>query len=389
MYRLRELDLSRKLDLLYSKHLYTLALSIILQPPSLVYNLSKSKNIDELVDSVLGNQDSVARTTVKDTCKRYADHLYSKAEYDGSVKQYIKTLGHLQPSYVIRKFLDAQRIHNLTSYLQALHDSGLANSNHTTLLLNCYTKLNDLDSLNGFIDSSDSFDVDNAIIVCRNSGFYQQALGIASKFEQHDWYIKIQIEDLELFEEAISYLLDLSFDTFVKTLTKYGAVLVTKRPQRMTKLLLEHVCASSTDVANSLGVEELASFYIHRPEWCVLFLEGCLQAIFGVYLYGKLVQPGVTITASVPSMATGVKGGSSAHLLLFICDSLLDIQLALRQSQKLLPNQVSPVDWDQRLLTLLTSEHVKYDLENALFLSQQYRFEEGLLVLYEKLDLYV
>ena len=36
--------------------------------------------------------------------------------------QYCATIGQLEPSFVIRKFLDAQRIHNLTSYLEALHD---------------------------------------------------------------------------------------------------------------------------------------------------------------------------------------------------------------------------------------------------------------------------
>ena len=35
--------------------------------------------------------------------------------------QYRETIGQLEPSYVIRKFLDAQRIHNLTEYLEDLH----------------------------------------------------------------------------------------------------------------------------------------------------------------------------------------------------------------------------------------------------------------------------
>ena len=42
---------------------------------------------------------------------------------------------------MIRKFLDSQRIQNLTDYLQALHDRQLADKHHTTLLLNCYTKV--------------------------------------------------------------------------------------------------------------------------------------------------------------------------------------------------------------------------------------------------------
>ena len=53
--------------------------------------------------------------------RRYADHLYSKRDHDAAMTQYLATIGHLEASFVIRKFLDAQRIHNLTSYLEALH----------------------------------------------------------------------------------------------------------------------------------------------------------------------------------------------------------------------------------------------------------------------------
>jgi hypothetical protein len=47
--------------------------------------------------------------------------MYSKGDFDGSIKQYIMTIGYLDPSEVIRKFLDAQRIGNLTLYLEAIH----------------------------------------------------------------------------------------------------------------------------------------------------------------------------------------------------------------------------------------------------------------------------
>ena len=91
---------------------------------------------------------------------------------------------------MIRRFLDAQRIHNLTRYLQVLHEKvrvfftivlvlellnvcnksccsmlfcfvlfsfcdftlqGRANKDHTTLLLNCYTKLKDVQKLDEFV----------------------------------------------------------------------------------------------------------------------------------------------------------------------------------------------------------------------------------------------
>ena len=37
---------------------------------------------------------------------------------------------------------------------QALHEKGMANADHTTLLLNCYTKLKDNDQLDKFISVS-------------------------------------------------------------------------------------------------------------------------------------------------------------------------------------------------------------------------------------------
>jgi hypothetical protein len=36
---------------------------------------------------------------------RYGDHLYEKGDLDGSMVQYTKTLGWVQPSYIIRKVI--------------------------------------------------------------------------------------------------------------------------------------------------------------------------------------------------------------------------------------------------------------------------------------------
>jgi hypothetical protein len=48
----------------------------------------------------------------------HGDHLYKKGDFNEAITQYIETIQYVEPSYVIRKFLDAQRIHNLTRYLQ-------------------------------------------------------------------------------------------------------------------------------------------------------------------------------------------------------------------------------------------------------------------------------
>ena len=57
---------------------------------------------------------------IADITKQYAEQLYKNGDYDASVVQFIKTIGYLEPSYVVRKFLDSRRILNLITYLQAL-----------------------------------------------------------------------------------------------------------------------------------------------------------------------------------------------------------------------------------------------------------------------------
>ena len=91
VWELIEMGIEMKLDNLYRKHLYELAIS-----------LANSSNYDH---------GDIARIFC-----RYGDHLCAKGDYDNAITQYIRTIGHIEPSYVIRRFLDgpAQRIKNLT-----------------------------------------------------------------------------------------------------------------------------------------------------------------------------------------------------------------------------------------------------------------------------------
>jgi len=120
---------------------------------------------------------------------------------------------------LISKFLDAQRIQNLTTYLQELHSRGLANPDHTTLLLNCYTKTGDKARLDAFIKSEEQrftsegqkagelpFDLDTAIKACRQAGFYEHATYLARRYGKHEEFLRIQIEDAEQYGDALRYL---------------------------------------------------------------------------------------------------------------------------------------------------------------------------------------
>lgn len=96
---------------------------------------------------------------------------------------------------------------------------GLANSDHTTLLLNTYTKLKDVARLDSFIKtearpSSEGdmsrdeppFDLDTAIRVCRQAGYFEHASYLAKKFKRHEDYLRIQVEDTGNYKDALAYV---------------------------------------------------------------------------------------------------------------------------------------------------------------------------------------
>ena len=73
---------------------------------------------------------------------------------------------------------------NSCPIIQALHKERLADSDHTTLLLNCYTKLKDVNQLDKFIDRDVDFDVETAIRV-NVGGWLFKLLCMMSRWKLH------------------------------------------------------------------------------------------------------------------------------------------------------------------------------------------------------------
>lgn len=158
------------------------------------------------------------------------------------MSQYVKTIRFLEPSYIIRRFLDSQRIVNLTEYLQELHKQKLANEDHTTLLLNCYTKLKDEQKLNSFLTEDNvEFDIDTGIKVLRQSGFFDQALNLCKKHSKHEDYLKIQLENLKDYAESLNYIQNLDDQSAVLNLKKYGKLLMANIPKKTVEFL-KNIC---------------------------------------------------------------------------------------------------------------------------------------------------
>lgn len=109
------------------------------------------------------------------------------------------------------------------TYLQELHARGLAHAEHTTLLLNAYAKAGDVARLDTFVRSEGRvfrgeapslvsrvdemspgegqsreppFELDTAIRVCRQAGFFAHAAYLARRWGRHDDYLRVLVEDV-------------------------------------------------------------------------------------------------------------------------------------------------------------------------------------------------
>lgn len=217
IHRYNEKTLQQRLEMLYQRNMFPLAIE-----------LASHSGMDA------GQQSLIYR--------RFADHLYQKGDFDGAMLQYIRALDTTEPSQVIRKYLDSQRIHNLIQYLEQLHEYRKATADHTTLLLNCYAKLKDIDKLERFIKSPGDlkFDLDTAIAMCRQGGYYDQAAYLARKHGETDMVVDILVEDSKKYAEALDFIWHQDPEVAYPSLQKYARVLIENCPEDATKLFVDY-----------------------------------------------------------------------------------------------------------------------------------------------------
>ncbi|KAL8731592.1 MAG: hypothetical protein Q9166_003280 [cf. Caloplaca sp. 2 TL-2023] len=215
LFRYHEKSLNQKLEILYQRDLYVLAI-----------NLAQKVGIDVTQRNII--------------LRKYGDYLHKKGDYDTAMQQYLKAIDNTEPSQVIRKFLDSQRIKYLIEYLEELHEHDKATVDHTTLLLNCYAKLKDTDKLESFIKSGTNFDLETAIAMCRQGGYHNQAVFLSKKHGEHDRVVDILIEDSKRYDEALDYIHGHEADVAYPNLMRYARVLIEHCPEQTTQLFVEY-----------------------------------------------------------------------------------------------------------------------------------------------------
>ena len=136
--------------------------------------------------------------------------------------------------------MDTQRIHNLIEYLEELHEHDRATVEHTTLLLNCYAKLKDTGKLETFIKSGNNFDFDTAITMCRQGGYFDQAVYLARKHGEHDLVVDVLVEDSKNYDGALDYIWRLGAEDAYPNLMRYARVLLEHCPKDATQIFIDY-----------------------------------------------------------------------------------------------------------------------------------------------------
>lgn len=212
------------------------------------------------------------------------------------------------------------------------------------------------------------FDVHTAINVCRSAGFFEHAVYLAKKFNEHEAYIRIQVEDLKNYQDAISYIAKLGVLDAERTLKKYGKSLVTNLPEQTTEFLIG-LCvgktSSSSPTVTSPGSmnfggkiqksqpEEFIQIFVNEPAWLIIFLE-------------RLLKQGSSVTSTV------------------VWNTLLELYLSAAGNVE----NPEGEDFAERAMKLLQNPNACYDDDQALILCQLSQFRRGLMYLYEKMKLH-
>lgn len=143
--------------------------------------------------------------------------------------------------------------------MEQLHEHHKATADHTTLLLNCYAKLKDIVKLEKFIKQPGDlkFDLDTAITMCRQGGYFEQAAYLATKHGEHELVIDIMIEDSKDYRKALKYICQLEpavvsmlcvilfhrrrlTSQAYPNLMKYARILLHHCPEITTKIFVDY-----------------------------------------------------------------------------------------------------------------------------------------------------
>jgi vacuolar protein sorting-associated protein 11 len=247
---LTEKGTAEKVNLLVQKNLYSAAIFVAYTDPSF-----DTEDITMLY-------------------RRHAEYLYRKGDYSGAIDQYKHTIGSLEPSHVIFRYLDAPKIPLLVKYLEELRSKDRTTPVHNELLRTCYLKLNDAESAEGIAAfTSRSMDTDSLSTMVANAP--KDALATICSFEAPQAAEALAVYGASLARllprETAGLVVTLCLGTFApKALSESANTLMTD-----AKKFLEHPTDVNELAHEPYPVHVFASCFMENPKILRLILTHC------------------------------------------------------------------------------------------------------------------
>lgn len=373
MFELREKDLSERLDILLKKRQFEWAAEVALQC-------------------------GASGETVADIYRQHGENLFEKRNYDQALAVYMKTIDlglPLEPSYIVERYLDAQRIGHVAKYLKRLHEKDVAEPEHTALLLKCYTKLKDFSTLQGFLETTpvSQYDPATAIEVLESAGYFGLAAFVAKKVGRNDDYVRVSLDtidraraaaqkseggsevDVEEYTKIVEFLKGLPRMEAGRILLAHGRALMKHVPAETVALVREFCGLESAVLANEERprVDDFLPVFFDDEAQLEQFLRGILLTSGGVgsspllgadRLYATLLE---LMVRSYHAAEKALQADPSAA------------EEAAHQKQQQLHKEI---------MTLIRQNTSEDALCSALLLCQTYAFVDGFFHAAERLGRY-
>lgn len=380
--RLREKDTSSKLQVLVNKSLFPLAISIAAEEQC-------------EVTALIGLYES------------YADYLYQKGDFDGAMVQYCHTIGYIQPSTVIRQFLDSERLPNLVMYLEKLHEKGIASRAHTTLMLTCYAKSKDDVKIDKFVDTfhkavslqsddrssnsvnaqdDNSFDAVTAVSILMNAGYSDAAYRLGLRHRCHLQCVQVQMSKAPPdVISALSLLSALKFESegsagieipkaarqrdVASIISTFGKQILSIQPDLfvafLTRVCIDDypkIVSERESVSALISVESVTPLFHNSRSLLRRFIEGVFDGLKkqGQYISNK------------------------------VCCTLLELQLAeyaeiaVSTDNSIVDKSVRMARLSEQVLLILDCEVARYEHSQALLICSIHGFLAGTSYLLEQ-----
>jgi hypothetical protein len=201
--------------------------------------------------------------------KMYGDYLFERKAFESAMDVYIDTIGFVETSHVIQKFLDggAQQVGQLTRYLKALLAKSLATGDHISLLMQAFLDIEDTSNVDELVEVlclrrgelAESLDARAAIEVLRRAGFVEHALDIAKAYDEDELYVSIMLNQRCAYEQVLDYLKTRPRAFAVSQILRHGKALIEHASEATTELLVDIYMDPESYAVAGMSAADLAN----------------------------------------------------------------------------------------------------------------------------------